>query len=243
MEERRGRFKHWQKRREWMQLQRQHIHFFFFFFSFWAFKVCSHISLITFKMHQREGGVMIELPWLEIKRRSGVDGLRLGGGKGIWLLNDHVKQTPPAPPFLHPASPPPSLPPPRQHHAPLSPPTRGCTLTRSHITLTHRWDTGITGHTRVSRREQDMREPAGQLPSSQWGTVKYMLIAKSRGGRGGRRGRRTGRGWGEAAAGEQLLFLGLSFPSCSWSRSSFGIRSVCEFSCTYDLSNANNGIS
>lgn len=185
MEERRGRFKHWQKRREWMQLQRQHIHFFFFFFfSFWAFKVCSHISLITFKMHQWEGGVMIELPWLEIKRRSGVDGLRLGGRKGIWLLNDHVKQSPPAPPFLHPISPPPPLPPPPAPRSTL-PPTRGYTLTCSHITLTHRWDTGITRRTRVSRREQDTREPAGQLHSSQWGSVKYMLIAKSREGAGG----------------------------------------------------------
>lgn len=125
-----------------MQLQRQHIHFFFFFFfSFWAFKVCSHISLITFKMHQWEGGVMIELPWLEIKRRSGVDGLRLGGRKGIWLLNDHVKQSPPAPPFLHPISPPPPLPPPASTtlHSPPHPWLHPDMLTHhAHAQMRHR---------------------------------------------------------------------------------------------------------
>lgn len=38
-------------------------------------------------------------------------------GKGIWLLNDHVKQSPPVPPFLHPSLlPSPSAP----HSAPLT---------------------------------------------------------------------------------------------------------------------------
>ena len=192
-------------------------------------------------MHQWEGGVMIEPPWFGDKEEKWGGWIEAWRGEGIWLLNDHVKQSPPAPPFLHPVSPPPppSPPPAPRFTLPLPSP-RGYTLTCSHITLGHRWDTGITGRTRVSRRERDTREPVGQLPSSsQWGIVKYVLIAEGREGAEGEQEK------GEEKQRQENSCCSSVCPSLPVSdhSGSFGIRSVCEVSCTYDVNNANNGIS
>lgn len=153
--------------------------------------------------------------------------------KGTWLLTDHVEQSPPAPPFLHPSLIP----------SPSAPRSALPSLLHPNM-LTHHSRMDVLRpqcdqRTRPSMSTWVSGEVTGQLASSHWVTVKKKKKAEAHS-----KERKRGVGGEEREQEEHVekqneAHCSPEFHPCYVSSVAPPLLWVCELSCTYATNVAN----